>query len=141
MEREPIRLPTWRRTLDEYRRAFERYHATPASLAATAFLDRAIARLRESYHQPGRFDLGLVLLTPGAGAELARSKHLAEEFLLRHKHGDWGELPPEDIRANDAALRRDSRLLSAYRTRRDGKLWIITEWDRSTTTLLLPEEY
>jgi hypothetical protein len=72
---------------------------------------------------------------------LLAAAQLPAEFLLRHRHGDWGDLDPEDRRANERALRLGDRLLSSYRTRLDAKLWIITEWDRSATTLLLPEEY
>ena len=56
-------------------------------------------------------------------------------------HGDWGELPPEDVRENEWSLAHGARLFSSYRTRTDEKLWVITERDRSVTTLLLPEEY
>ena len=52
-----------------------------------------------------------------------------------------GELPEEDVRENEWSLENGARLFSAYRTRTDEKLWVITEWDRSVTTLLLPEEY
>ena len=62
-------------------------------------------------------------------------------LLARHAGGDWGELCPEDRRANDRAVRLDERILSAYRLADGRKLWAITEWDRSSTTLLLPEEY
>ena len=62
------------------------------------------------------------------------------EFLLRHHTGDWGDLDPEDVEANRAALHYGSRLLSSYDIGHQ-KLWIITEADRSTTTVLLPEEY
>ena len=60
---------------------------------------------------------------------------------LRHKHGDWGDLSEEDRLENERALREGSRLLSTYSTRRADRLWVITEWDRSVTTMLLPEEY
>ena len=63
------------------------------------------------------------------------------EFLRRHKNGDWGELPLEDVRDNERSLSDDSQLVSAYATRREGKLWVITEWDRGVTTLVLPDEY
>jgi hypothetical protein len=63
------------------------------------------------------------------------------EFLLRQTHGDWGELSAEDRRANERPLLHGSRLLSSYRTRTDETLWIITEWARSVTRLLLPQEY
>ena len=52
------------------------------------------------------------------------------EFLLRHKNGDWGELPEEDVRENEWSLENGARLFSAYKTRTDEKLWVITEWDR-----------
>ena len=61
--------------------------------------------------------------------------------MLRHKHGDWGDLCAEDRRENERALRVGSRLLSAYATRAGERLWVITGWDRSATTLLLPSEY
>jgi len=63
------------------------------------------------------------------------------EFLLRHKHGDWGELPKEDVRENEWSLQHSARRFSAFKTRTDEKLWLITVWNRSVTTLLLPEEY
>ena len=60
---------------------------------------------------------------------------------MRHMAGDWGDVDEEDKAANDQALTDGSRLLSAYRTAAAKKLWIITEADRSATTILLPEEY
>lgn len=91
--------------------------------------------------KPGRFELGQTLATPGAVAAMARADHVAPEFLLRHKHGDRGELCAEHRQENERALRRGGRLLSAYLTRDDAMLWVITAWDRSATTMLLPEEY
>ena len=91
--------------------------------------------------KPGKFSLGQVLLTPGATEALFTAQQVPPEFLLRHVHGDWGELCAEDRRENARALRVGSRLLSAYQTRSEAKLWVITEWDRSATTLLLPAEY
>jgi hypothetical protein len=91
--------------------------------------------------KPGKFDLGQIVATPGSLSIIEEAGQIPPEFVLRHKHGDWGDLDPEDRRVNEEALRRDQRLLSAYHTRLDEKLWIITEWDRSVTTLLLPEEY
>jgi hypothetical protein len=58
-----------------------------------------------------------------------------------HAKGEWGELSAEDARLNDEALVSGERILSAHRTARKEKLWIITEADRSATTILLPEEY
>ena len=60
-------------------------------------------------------------------------------LLARHRAGDWGDLGAADTRANDEALAEGGRLLSAYQTA--GKVWVITEWDRSATTVLLPADY
>ena len=63
-------------------------------------------------------------------------------YLYRHLRGDWGDLDDGDRRLNDAALQSgEDRLFSSYQVAPDLKLWIITEWDRSVTTLLLPSEY
>ncbi len=62
-------------------------------------------------------------------------------YLRRHLHGDWGDLDDDDRRSNDAALKSGDRLFSSYQVTPDLKLWIITEGDRSVTTLLLPSEY
>lgn len=140
-KREPIRLPAWRAPLTEYQRAFEHYHANPASLATTAFLDRAIARLEEAYRQPGLFELGLVALSPAACAALVSGKHLAEEFLIRHKNGDWGLMVWEDAAHNRAAVRRERSVTSRYHTRAGAELWISTRGDRSATHLFTRKEH
>ncbi len=75
--------------------------------------------------------------------ELVRQGRLnPTPYLRRHLHGEWGDLDDSDRRQNDAALQSgEDRLFSSYQVTRDLKLWIITEWDRSVTTLLLPSEY
>ncbi|MBS0205931.1 MAG: hypothetical protein JSS49_23775 [Planctomycetes bacterium] len=88
-----------------------------------------------------QFSLGQTVATPGVLAVLDESKQSATEFLKRHSCGDWGELGAEDRKRNDDALIHGDRLLSAYEARNGSKIWIITEADRSATTLLLPEEY
>jgi hypothetical protein len=92
-------------------------------------------------HDGKSFPLGQLVATPGALEALAASGQTPAEFLARHRAGDWGDLCPEDRRLNDQALREGTRLLSAYRTVKGVKLWVITEADRSSTCLLLPEEY
>jgi hypothetical protein len=72
---------------------------------------------------------------------LANSGQSPADFLDRHVRGDWGEISKGDARLNDAAVKDGERVLSAYRTLKGEKLWIITEADRSSTCLLLPEEY
>jgi hypothetical protein len=62
-------------------------------------------------------------------------------WLHRHRLGDWGALDQEDWAAHDSALGEGTRLLSAYHTSEGTKVWVIPEWDRSVTTLLLPEDY
>jgi hypothetical protein len=87
------------------------------------------------------FPLGQVVATPGALAALQQAGESFPQFLARHVRGDWGDLDAEDARANDLALEEGSRIFSAYHTSKGAKLWLITEADRSVTTLLLPEEY
>ena len=88
-----------------------------------------------------RFALGQIVATPGALEALAKAGQTAEEFISRHVSGDWGTLPPEDVQANEEAVKNSGRLLSAYYLSDGTKIWLITEWDRSATTLLLPSEY
>lgn len=63
------------------------------------------------------------------------------ELLERHQRGDWGEIPPEDARENELSLREGFRVLSSYPLRTGRTCWIITEADRSSTCILLPEDY
>ncbi len=86
-----------------------------------------------------RFDLGQVVITSNAQRQLDETSY--QEGLRRHHRGDWGELCEEDRQANERALDEGARLLSAYRDVRETKYWIITEADRSATTVLLPEDY
>jgi len=96
--------------------------------------------MQQTKHQP-LFSLGQIVATPGALAALEKAGQQPQEFLSRHICGQWGDLCEEDRRENQFSLERGFRLLSAYRTHAGDKLWIITESDRSVTTLLLPEEY
>ena len=87
------------------------------------------------------FPLGQVVATPGVLRALQEAEQPPGEFLVRHVTGDWGDLDPEDVQANAHALREGLRLLSVYHTSTGMRLYVITEWDRSVTTLLLPDEY
>ena len=87
------------------------------------------------------FTLGHVVATPGALAAIEKSGQQPGDFLARHVSGDWGDVPPDDIKENELSLRHGFRLLSAYHTSAGDKLWVITEADRSSTCILLPEEY
>jgi hypothetical protein len=84
--------------------------------------------------------LGRVLATPGALNLLSEIGEDPFDFLARHETGDWGELCAFDRRQNEIALRDGNRVLSSYNVP-VGRIWIITEADRSVTTILLPEEY
>jgi hypothetical protein len=88
-----------------------------------------------------KFSLGQTVATPGALAALAEAEQNPAFFIDRHVTGDWGEIDADDRQANDDALLHGERLLSAYRTLKGEKLWIITEADRSSTCILLPDEY
>jgi hypothetical protein len=85
--------------------------------------------------------LGQLVSTPGALDALAKAGQNAAELIERHRKGDWGDLVPEDREANDRAVVDGDRILSAYVLKDQTKIWIITESDRSVTTLLLPDEY
>ena len=85
-----------------------------------------------------KFQLGQLLATPGAVEALQSAGQDALAFIRRHSSGDWGDLSCDDQQANEDALCHGGRIFSAYHTRLNTKLWIITEQDRSATTVLLP---
>jgi hypothetical protein len=87
------------------------------------------------------FPLGRTVATPGALQALETAGQQPAEFLDRHVSGDWGDVDDEDKQENELSLRSGLRILSAYITSAGDKIWIITEADRSATTILLPEEY
>ncbi|ARB47006.1 MULTISPECIES: hypothetical protein [Alcanivoracaceae] len=88
-----------------------------------------------------RFPLGATVITPGAAAAFADTNVHPAHYLQRHRHGDWGEMPPEDQASNEEALTEGYRLMSSYSIAPHTTIWVITEADRSVTTLLLPSEY
>jgi len=88
-----------------------------------------------------RFALGETFITPGAQEALEIAGETAIQYLRRHVSADWGEVSEDDAQENELSLRDGFRLLSAYRTVKSQKIWIITEADRSATTILLPSEY
>jgi hypothetical protein len=96
---------------------------------------------------PKRFRLGQIMATPGALAACEESGEDTIHFIQRHAHGDWGDLDAHDKAMNEQAIAREGdpekqlRVLSCYRTRKGVKLYVITEWDRSYTTILLTEDY
>ena len=93
-----------------------------------------------------KFNLGQTVATPGALEALQESGQSPGDFLGRHVRGDWGDVCDDDKLANDQSLIDGSRLLSAYRTLKGTKLWVLTEATddhgrRAATTILLPSEY
>ena len=88
-----------------------------------------------------RFELGRILATPGALRVMEEAGESPLRLLKRHVHGDFGSLHEDDLRANELAIKRGMRVLSAYVLTTEERVWIITEADRSATTLLLPSEY
>lgn len=87
------------------------------------------------------FDLGMLYSTPGASVALEKAHTDLQTVVARHVTGDWSEMAETDQQANRRAVREGRRVFSAYRLSSGVKLWIITDADRSETTLLLPDEY
>lgn len=91
------------------------------------------------------FKLGRVVKTIGVHARTMESEEFAAfvlKSLYRYAAGDWGDTCKEDAQSNDTALKDERRILAVYRFPKTGEeIWIITEWDRSVTTVLFPEEY
>ena len=94
-----------------------------------------------------RFSLGSIVATPGALAALEEAGQSPAHFLSLHASGAWGELDRDDQQANEDAIahegdpERHGRVFSSYVTRTGHKIWVITEHDRSVTTVVLPDEY
>lgn len=88
-----------------------------------------------------RLPLGQLVATPAAVAALSAAGVSVYLLLNRHARGDWGELSDEDRQQNELAVTTDQRVLSSYLLSNKQKVWIITEADRSVTTVLLPEDY
>lgn len=88
---------------------------------------------------PTKFSLGRIVATPGVLAAVPREE--IDDAINRHAHGDWGVMPEKDQHTNELALSGGDRIFSAYLSGTRVKFWIITEWDRSVTTILLPDEY
>src|SRR5688572_22215780 len=103
--------PSPRDLLRAYERAWQHWEHDP-SPRTFAVLETGIEILYCELEKPGKFELGQVVMTPGAGEALLAAQHVPPEFLLRHMHGDSGEQCAEDRRENERALRHGSRLLS-----------------------------
>jgi hypothetical protein len=93
----------------------------------------------ETKNMTTQFTLGQLVITQQALTQL--DPRDVQNSLARHAHGDWGNCDPEDAAANDAALIQGTRIFSVYYDRCGNKFWIITEADRASTCVLLPEDY
>ncbi|API73565.1 hypothetical protein [Ralstonia pseudosolanacearum] len=90
---------------------------------------------------PPRLPLGHLLATPAASAALQAAGVSIFKLLNRHARGDWGDLSEEDHQQNNLAAMTGQRVLSSYLLSSGQKVWVVTEWDRSMTTVLLPDDY
>ena len=91
-----------------------------------------------------KFNTGQLVVTRGVNDLMASSNTFANHVYVsvhRHAAGDWGDVCSEDRETNEFALQHSERLFSVYKGKKFATIWIITEWDRSITTVLLPEEY
>ena len=95
--------------------------------------------MRANIVTTAKFQLGRIVATPNALDCLTQDD--IRSGIIRHQAGDWGDLDADDRKENDLALERGSRLLSAYQASNGVTFWIITEADKSSTTVLLPEDY
>jgi len=121
-------------SMEELNKHLARYHPEANS---------SITRLAMTSTSKG-FPLGQLVFTRGVNDLIAENKEFALFVLTslqRHARGDWGDLSEEDKKENEYSLNRHLRLLSAYERPPLPKIWIITEADRSVTTVLFPEEY
>ncbi len=105
------------------------------------WLDRAHLGTKVTPNTAHRFPLGRLLTTPGAIEALEVTEESSMALFARHQSGDWGDLAEEDRQENEFSVRNGLRILSAYYLSDNTKIWIITEADRSATTILLPSEY
>jgi len=87
------------------------------------------------------FLLGQCVVTPAALTAMEEAGQTPADFLARHIHGDWGEVHPGDRGRNEQALKDGARIFSVYTTAKGAKVWVITEADRASTCILLPDEY
>ena len=90
------------------------------------------------------FPMGQIVMTRGVNDEIAENTPFSKfvpNSLKRHARCDWGDLGKEDTASNNSALKTGGRLFSVYVEEGLKKIWIITEWDRSVTTILFPDEY
>ena len=138
---------------EEIREAIEEECAIPSANLASDLMNAALSKVNwfeiaqafmedakpPPSNRPGLFSLGGIFATPGALAQIPPDERI--KALARHTRGDWGDTGPDDWAENELSLKEGFRLFSVYHTESKLKFWIITEADRSVTTILLPDEY
>ncbi|WP_048989157.1 hypothetical protein [Burkholderia cenocepacia] len=97
--------------------------------------------LPSTIHAGPRFKLGRIFATPAALEAIADARVSIVDLLIRHVCGDWGDLSESDREQNELSIEVGLRLLSSYVLPSGQTVWVITEWDRSSTTFLLPGDY
>lgn len=116
-----------------------RYRVRCVSFDGLVYLDEV--EPREMPQKEPLFALGAIVATPAAMEVIGKAGVAPSAFLDRHVRGDWGDVCADDKVMNHVAVKLGNRILSAYTTSKGDALWVITESDRATTTLLLPNEY
>lgn len=128
----------------EVRKFIKFLESEPGQLRFKTHLRESMGEQRIVPREERKFPMGQIVMTRGVNdlvAENAEFSRFVTDSLARHSRGDWGDLPPEDKKENEYALTRRLRLFSAYEKPPLPKIWIITEADRSVTTILFPSEY
>jgi hypothetical protein len=109
-------------------------------MECTAELDIDLPATATDVPQP-LFDFGFIVAAPGAIRALNSNNEKAATYLIRHVSGDWSEMSEVDQMQNAYAVQKGLRVFSSFVLACGKKMWIVTEWDRSVTTLLMPAEY
>jgi hypothetical protein len=116
------------------------FSARPESRNSSTNHERVHTMIDQSIRRR-RFALGQIVSTPGALQAFDKAGPTPLEFLARHAGGDCGEISQDDFQENELSVQQGFRVLSAYKLKTGVRIWIITEADRSSTCILLPEEY
>jgi hypothetical protein len=134
-------LTIWRIQMASSKQEIEQIAATYQTTAPAGVLRTIQLEASKAIESLPLFPLGQTLATPGALEALRDNNQDASEYVTRHQRGDWGTMSDEDKQENEFSIDKYLRIFSAYHLRDSTKIWIITEADRSATTVLLPSEY
>ena len=126
---------------EEIRKALQPLVAVPPAVTLAMAWDDSSGDWVSTIVRPPKFPLGQIIATPGALRALVEVGQNTMKSVRRHQSGDWGDLSEQDRQENELSLQQGFRLLSAYQTANGERIGVVTEADRSATTLLLPKEY